>query len=459
VTDGHVWAGVVATLSLALTSVACQPGVAPDAELGAVGAHPAPIVGGHSVPDGAWPGVVWLDSGCSGVLVHPEVVLTAGHCAERATTAWFGTELEITLVQESQVALVEPESVELAAEVDRCLPYPDGGIGIGMDIAFCTLATAVADVTCVPPTQGCEARASTDASEATLVGFGFDSPDGGGLGTKRSAVARVEHIGLEVEIGDAAAGTCLGDSSGPALVRVSSPDSESEWRLLAIMSSGYVGECGVGFYTLLSDAVQWIEEEAQRDLTPCFDPAGNWQPTAACRRPALDADGRPMTAAQELSGTCGEPFNAAEADTEPPVVTIASVNPSAIGWRERAIDVEVVASDGAGWGVRRVQVQLLDEARRVLFDQADEISPYQFMGVLRPDAAQVIRATAIDHAGLVASVEASLDNPEQDRGCTLAPWEMLGGPGSRKVSQLVVLGLALHALLLRKRRRRKSIEG
>jgi hypothetical protein len=201
--------------------------------------------------------------------------------------------------------------------------------------------------------------------------------------------------------------------------------------------------------------VQWVEEETQRDMTPCFDAAGNWQPTAACRRPVLDADGRPMTAAQELSGTCGAPFDAAEADTEPPVVTVASVTPSAMGSRERAIDVEVLASDEAGWGVRRVQVELLDGVRRVLFEQADEIPPYQFMGVLRPETARTIRATAIDHAGLMASSEATLDNRERDRGCTLAPRGMLGGPSSRRASELAALGLALYVLLWRKRRGRK----
>lgn len=35
------------------------------------------IVGGASAPQGSWPNVLWFGGACSGLLVHPEVVLYA----------------------------------------------------------------------------------------------------------------------------------------------------------------------------------------------------------------------------------------------------------------------------------------------------------------------------------------------------------------------------------------------
>ena len=50
----------------------------------------APVTGGMPVPPGKWPdavAVVGRGGVCSGVVVAPDVVLTAGHCAEIAPDA------------------------------------------------------------------------------------------------------------------------------------------------------------------------------------------------------------------------------------------------------------------------------------------------------------------------------------------------------------------------------------
>src|SRR5512138_3522047 len=61
------------------------PAGTPDLE----GTGPAPIVGGSEVPAGKWPdavAVLGAQGSCTGTLIAPTVVLTAGHCAEANPT-------------------------------------------------------------------------------------------------------------------------------------------------------------------------------------------------------------------------------------------------------------------------------------------------------------------------------------------------------------------------------------
>src|SRR5690606_19373863 len=50
-------------------------------------------------------------------------------------------------------------------------------------------------------------------------------------------------------------GTCRGDSGGPAYAR-----EGGELRLLAILSSGFAGQCGVGWYTDYLRVLPWLED-------------------------------------------------------------------------------------------------------------------------------------------------------------------------------------------------------
>jgi hypothetical protein len=86
------------------------------------------IVGGAATAPGAWPFLAWLDNGCTGVLVAPNVVLSAGHCGE-ATTAWFGDELEIVLAHEGTT--VEPSAAATQIGIEMCRVHAESELGDG----------------------------------------------------------------------------------------------------------------------------------------------------------------------------------------------------------------------------------------------------------------------------------------------------------------------------------------
>jgi V8-like Glu-specific endopeptidase len=92
------------------------------------GAGPAPVIGGSNAPSGKWPdaaAILYQVNGtdgmeCSGVLVAPTVVLTAGHCDPQVSPG-IGTLDHVLLGTNS---LADPGAGEIVA-VARTIPYPD----------------------------------------------------------------------------------------------------------------------------------------------------------------------------------------------------------------------------------------------------------------------------------------------------------------------------------------------
>jgi hypothetical protein len=147
--------------------------------------------------------------------------------------------------------------------------------------------------------------------EATLVGFGYDRAQEGRAGRKRVATAAIEEVGLELAIGNDTSGTCHGDSGGPALIRIRMGPTSEDFRLLGVLSSGYAGTCGVGFYTEVARHVPWLERQTGADFSPCFSDSGTWQPTARCTTSGLSLDGTPVPDERgaRFAASCGAAFD------------------------------------------------------------------------------------------------------------------------------------------------------
>jgi hypothetical protein len=210
-------------------------------------------------PAGAdrWPSVVAVDRICSGALVHPEIVLYAGHCGTDIREVTFG----------SAVDAPDARSVPVV----ECRANPDGGLGTGADIAFCQLARPVDDVPIVPLlAPDASAELLVVGLPVTLVGFG--ESEQGGFGVKRELETSVRAVGRELAIGGDGRGTCPGDSGGPAFAQL----LDGGWRLAAVTSSSTSPTCdGVTtFFSPVAPSVAWLEQASGRRLIP-ETPAGD----------------------------------------------------------------------------------------------------------------------------------------------------------------------------------------
>jgi hypothetical protein len=304
------------------------------------------VYGGNAVSACAWPTTVSL-GGCTGTLVHPEVVIYAAHCGS-VSQVFLGDSVG------SQGRTLSPAF---------CKTYPGGGPGGGTDWAFCKLSQPVTDVPVTPPLMGCETDRLQGGAEVHLVGFG--NTDDGNFGVKYEAKTTFNYIqNDEAFIGGGGVDTCQGDSGGPVFIEL----DDGTWRAFGITSYGD-GCGGGGWYSMMHTGMQWFESESGVDITPCHDADGTWSPGPDCQGFPLDSDtgsGSWPNACSfgEVGGyssTCGAPYLAQD-DTDPPTVRIGSPGDGASLHTESGgtaeLEVTITADDGDGSGVREVQLLL-----------------------------------------------------------------------------------------------------
>jgi len=194
----------------------------------AAGTASFPIVNGQPEP-GMDPvvglGAVFGDqvfSACTGTLITPTLVLTAGHC---------GAGLDLELVVALGSAFFGPSVAEPFLTVgftnlvahpgyEELVSGPGGTESYGLhDVSVLTLAD---EVTEVEPALLRRAPLTDDdlGAEILSVGFGVTDGEGNGGGTKRSAVLTVDQLWQQFVLSDSVtnengANICSGDSGGP----------------------------------------------------------------------------------------------------------------------------------------------------------------------------------------------------------------------------------------------------
>ncbi|MEL6342092.1 MAG: serine protease [Myxococcota bacterium] len=225
------------------------------------------IVGGQPADDGDWPDVAALfygdAMGCTGVLIAPSVVLTAGHCDYGRLTHVRLNSVDYT-VEGEQIA------------VQSVTAYPD--YLTSFDLAVIVLAEPARTPFRVIAQDCILDRHLEDGAPATIAGYGATDNYGRDFGTHLNvaditiddaactdlAAGCLPDISPGGEVGAGAkedADTCQGDSGGPLILNTEDGDF-----LLGITSRGYAGAwppCGPGGIYARPDAViGWIEETA-----------------------------------------------------------------------------------------------------------------------------------------------------------------------------------------------------
>jgi len=180
-----------------------------EAARAATSAGVQPLVAGQPAPgEGA---VVSLVDGkgrlrCSGVLVAPDVVLTAGHCADGsllpAACAWSGG-----------AAGSGRGAAVVAAALHPDYAGPDGPAEADLGLLLLDRAPGPAPFA-IRPTDLDETAVG---AAATVYGFGRTAPGAPDEGVRRVGQSVVTAVtGATVEIGPAPAQPCILDSGGPA---------------------------------------------------------------------------------------------------------------------------------------------------------------------------------------------------------------------------------------------------
>lgn len=229
------------------------------------------IVGGLDVPAGKWPDTVAVlgETGiCTGTLIAPDVVLTAGHCAD------------ITPLTVIANTTNYAGSGGAKVKVLRTVAYPNWDTTY--DVSIVILAQPITSVTPRAIGTSCSFHNFLPDTAVRLVGFGATDSQGvtsntnlkeamtavidptcsGGFGCNKS----VSPGGEFVAGGAGTADSCFGDSGGPVYLETARGPI-----VIGAVSRGVnnaATPCGSGgIYVRTDKIVQWIEETAGKSVS------------------------------------------------------------------------------------------------------------------------------------------------------------------------------------------------
>jgi secreted trypsin-like serine protease len=235
----------------------------------------APIVGGSTVPPGKWRDVVAViarDTVCTGTLIAPDIVLTAGHCIAAGPIE----------VRTDTLDYTAPDMGDrIAVKWARAYPGWDQRYDIGV-----IMLEHVARGKARRVASACNAReALVPGALVHVVGFGVARADGGGDNTtlREADVPVIDptctmDLACEPSIaphGEFMAGgngtdSCFGDSGGPVFI-----DTPEGPALVGVVSRGLSlpgPVCGNGgVYVRADKVVSWIQSVTgtRLDRTTC----------------------------------------------------------------------------------------------------------------------------------------------------------------------------------------------
>lgn len=192
---------------------------------------------------GDWPFAVNLSGRCSGVLIHPRLVIYAAHCGEFTTVSF------------------SKGGKTRTVPVERCQSYPEAKLEGGNDLAFCVLARRAVSAESVPDVMtDAEARALSAGTKVVVVGFGetLVGTEAQPPGLKQQIEMTIGHPrAAEIELRPLSGAVCRGDSGGPVLALTRG----HRWKLLGIVSYTLEPTCtwAPAYMTRVAGFLSWIQ--------------------------------------------------------------------------------------------------------------------------------------------------------------------------------------------------------
>lgn len=269
---------------------------------------PAPVVGGQPVPAGKWPDAAAVlfngsdpsqNQGCTGVLIAPDIVLTAAHCIDQSITAVF---LDANDLRSSTGEVIA---------VERVIAHPQSWQSYDIGILILSQPSTVTPRIIA---DGCiRDQYTRNGANVAIVGYGATDADASQYGYElREAYTTITDVdcttsagcvssvspGGEMGAGGDGIDSCNGDSGGPLYLLT------DRGEFLVGLTSRAYGDatqyCSQGGIYVRPDAViEWIESETGRDI-----------PEPTCNI-------APEPAAQEIEVEAGETASTAVAPNDP----------------------------------------------------------------------------------------------------------------------------------------------
>lgn len=241
----------------ALSATGCQVVDLTDDGLIPAGGEPDPILGGQPTLFGRWQGVVALlgDGGefCSGALIHPRVVMTAGHCV-----FYPDGDVDLVLHPEQLQVLAGAEvlvdgGVEFASAVEQIEAHFTWTGGLYDPMQYDVALVLLGDEALGLERYAVRVEPLPEVGDpGKIVGYGPDGAEG--MGVHRDGDVEITDLGQRLIYVGGDAGACPGDSGGPLFT-----EQGEDWVLTGVASLANCEQPPVTAATNLVTVRDWLE--------------------------------------------------------------------------------------------------------------------------------------------------------------------------------------------------------